>query len=158
MASFASLTADLLTRHGAGRAVAESTWRKPSEGIALPVELADPKVASMIWPPAGLTPATVAVMPIARRTAVRTPRRPPKADPALAEAAFAGPHKVRRVALRLDPQRFVRLKLMSAYRRQPSQQILLEALDRYLAAECNTACVPDSCACLKQVTADEGSR
>jgi len=98
----------------------------------------------------------MAVPPVKRSP--RASSRSGKGGVARAEAAMQGPHRLRRMALRLDPQRYVRLKLLSAYTRQSSQQLLLEALDRFLASECETACVPDDCACLKQAKATELAR
>lgn len=51
------------------------------------------------------------------------------------------------ITLRLDPQRYVRLKVASAQLRRTSQDILTEALDRYMRTMDPAVVAP--CACLK---------
>jgi hypothetical protein len=56
--------------------------------------------------------------------------------------------KLAKVSLRLDPVRHLKLRLASAHERRSGQQILLAALDAYLAGV--AASVPGDCACLKR--------
>ncbi len=78
-------------------------------------------------PPAAAPAAPPALKPARARSRSATARRKPAALAALAgrKAAFT---------LRIDPERHLRLRLLSALVNRSSQQLLIEALDSLLAA------------------------
>ena len=58
------------------------------------------------------------------------------------------PRRSAKLSLRLDPDRHLRLKLLSAHQCRSGQALLIEALDRYLAGCDATQPGGASCACL----------
>lgn len=133
----ASLSAGLLARRGAAQ---PAMRRAPLGGIAS----VTPSLDDLGWndmgaePPAPVSPISAAMVtepvalappPVARQIAAiarRIGAPPPVAEPAprARKAAFT---------LRLDSERHLRLRLLSALSHQSAQQLMVAALDRLLA-------------------------
>jgi hypothetical protein len=120
-------------------------------------------------PPASLTSSLLvrkgAAIPAgyAALTAVRAARAA-RSEGASAEAAAASPKRRRgeripdprtRISLRLDPDRYLRLKLSAAHLHRNLQELLIAALDGYLD-KIGTEVKNGSCACLESGCTEPG--
>ncbi len=99
----------------------------------------------------------------ARRDKAATWTRSPQGQ-ALAESGSscahanvvrAGEHRAR-LSVRLDPQRHLRLRLLAAHKQAHIQDILVEALDDYVAREAPSLGL-ETCQCLTSEVTDETS-
>lgn len=117
-------------------------------------------------PPAALSAALLARKGAARpagfaATTVAAPRSPsaraPRSHDAICSDASAGGTEGRaRLTLRLDETRHLRLKLTSAHLQRSLQEILTEALDRYLD-QVSPEMLSSNCMCLAARVRNAGS-
>ena len=174
----ASLTGSLLARKGSAvpAAIALSPLAVlPHAAIAQPappVAMAAP-MAAMPSPAATTAPqatsasaiAGSALRPTAQMESWRSPppfqpARPPVGKP-MAKAggpkeppSRRGPGKTAKVSLRLDDERHRKLRLASVHQQLSGQQILLKALDAYLATYAPAA-MDGNCVCINRAPAAE---
>jgi len=151
----ASLTGSLLARRGGARPAMRRQpilnglavgghhddlgWNDMGEGPHEESALVEPISAAVPAPENALPPVSPSTSPIAEQISalterLRTPARARKALPAEARPkALAGTGRKAAFTLRIDAERHLRLRLLSAMTNRSAQQLLTEALDTMIA-------------------------
>lgn len=119
--------------------------------VRKPVAPSKGSVSAGAQPTAAATPASASPASTANPGSPAGPGSPRTEETAPLRGASRSNQGSRRAAvtLRLEPQRYLRLKIAAAQLRQTSQSILTEALDRYM--ESLETDLPAQCPCLEKV-------